>query len=252
MRAARSRRGPPATSGRQERRPVRPRPSAATRSTSAAGGTTPAITASTSSTVASPCGCCKTSTRRSPLRPHRGHFRRREAEHPRVEERAARPARRGALRPRSHAADAGAGGQPMAGMVHHKIHGEKWSAIPTCPTQDEIKRYLRPVSTAATLNLAAMAAQAARLWKKLDPAFSTRCLAAAETAYAAAQKNPAIRAERRHTRRRRLRRRRSSTTSGTGRRPSCSSRPASLSTRDDLVHSRLHTPKAGAAITAAT
>jgi endoglucanase len=86
-------------------------------------------------------------------------------------------------------------GQPMAGMVHHKIHGEKWSAIPTAPDKDDIKRYLRPVSTAATLNLAAVAAQAARLWQKLDPPFAARCLEAAETAFAAAKKNPAVRAE---------------------------------------------------------
>jgi endoglucanase len=81
-------------------------------------------------------------------------------------------------------------GQPLGGMVHHKMHGEKWSAIPTSPATDDIKRYLRPPTTAATLNLAAMAAQAARLWRALDPAFSARCLTAAESAYAAAQKNP--------------------------------------------------------------
>jgi endoglucanase len=86
-------------------------------------------------------------------------------------------------------------GKPMAGMVHQKMHGDKWSAIPTAPDKDDIKRYLRPVSTAATLNLAGAAAQAARLWKTLDPAFSQRCLNAAETAYAAAQKNPKIAAE---------------------------------------------------------
>jgi endoglucanase len=81
-------------------------------------------------------------------------------------------------------------GQPLGGMVHHKMHGERWSAIPTAPATDDIKRYLRPPTTAATLNLAAMAAQAARIWRTLDPAFSARCLAAAETAYAAAKKNP--------------------------------------------------------------
>jgi len=86
-------------------------------------------------------------------------------------------------------------GKPMAGMVHQKMHGEKWSAIPTAPDKDDIKRFLRPVSTAATLNLAAAAAQAARLWKTLDPAFSARCLTAAETAYAAALKNPKLAAE---------------------------------------------------------
>ncbi|HZL17154.1 MAG TPA: glycoside hydrolase family 9 protein [Polyangia bacterium] len=86
-------------------------------------------------------------------------------------------------------------GQPMAGMVHQKIHGEKWSDIPTSPAHDDIKRFVRPVSTAATLNLAAAAAQAARLWRQLDPSFSARCLAAAETAFAAATHNPFIRAE---------------------------------------------------------
>jgi endoglucanase len=86
-------------------------------------------------------------------------------------------------------------GKPMAGMVHQKMHGEKWSAIPTMPDKDDIKRFLRPISTAATLNLAGAAAQAARLWKTLDPAFSARCLTAAETAYAAALKNAKIAAE---------------------------------------------------------
>ncbi len=86
-------------------------------------------------------------------------------------------------------------GQPNAGMAHQKMHGDKWSAIPTMPHKDDIKRYLRPVSTAATLNLAAAGAQAARVWQKLDPAFSARCLTAAEIAYAAAKKNPNARAE---------------------------------------------------------
>ncbi len=86
-------------------------------------------------------------------------------------------------------------GQPMAGMVHQKVHGEKWSNIPTSPAHDDIKRFLRPVSTAATLNLAAVAAQAARLWRKLDPAFSARCLTAAEIAFAAGKANPTVYAE---------------------------------------------------------
>jgi len=44
----------------------------------------------------------------------------------------------------------------------------------------------------ASLNLAANGAQAARIWKKIDPAFSARCLAAAERAWEAARANPAI------------------------------------------------------------
>lgn len=83
-------------------------------------------------------------------------------------------------------------GNPLAGMVHHKVHDEKWTALGMAPHEDVIKRYLRAPSTAATLNLAATAGQAARIWKTLDPAFSAKCLAAAETAWAAAQANPAV------------------------------------------------------------
>jgi endoglucanase len=48
------------------------------------------------------------------------------------------------------------------------------------------------VSTAATLNLAATAAQCGRLYAPYDKAFATKCLTAARTAYAAAKANPAI------------------------------------------------------------
>jgi endoglucanase len=83
-------------------------------------------------------------------------------------------------------------GNPLAGMVHHKIHDEKWTALGLAPHEDPLKRFLRPPSTAATLNLAAVAAQAARIWKPIDQAFSTRCLAAAERAWEAAQAHPAV------------------------------------------------------------
>ncbi|MFI9639735.1 glycoside hydrolase family 9 protein [Micromonospora sp. NPDC051925] len=77
-----------------------------------------------------------------------------------------------------------------AGMVHHKIHDQNWTALPTRPEADSEPRLLSPVSTAATLNLAAAAAQASRLWKPFDAAFAARTLAAAEKAYAAAKANP--------------------------------------------------------------
>jgi len=86
-------------------------------------------------------------------------------------------------------------GQPHAGMAHQRIHGEKWSDLPTMPDQDRIKRFVHPVSTGATYDLAAAAAQGARVWQKLDPAFAKRCLAVAETAFAAAKSNPIIYAE---------------------------------------------------------
>ncbi len=83
-------------------------------------------------------------------------------------------------------------GQPKAGMVHHKVHDKDWTAIGTRPDKDDQPRFLWPPSTAATLNLAATAAQCARIWEKLDKAFSARCLAAAEKAWNAAAANPAV------------------------------------------------------------
>jgi endoglucanase len=46
------------------------------------------------------------------------------------------------------------------------------------------------VSTAAMLNLAAVAAQAGRIWKAIDAKFAARCVAAAEKAWAAALQHP--------------------------------------------------------------
>jgi endoglucanase len=82
-------------------------------------------------------------------------------------------------------------GQPLAGMVHHKVHDEAWTGLPLLPNRDPQLRELHPVSTAATLNLAATAAQAARVYRPYDRAFAARALSAARTAFAAAQANPA-------------------------------------------------------------
>lgn len=75
-----------------------------------------------------------------------------------------------------------------SGMGHHKIHDEFWTGIPQAPHLDPAQRYLSYPSTAATLNLAATAAQCARLWAGIDQAFADRCLTAGERAYAAAQR----------------------------------------------------------------
>jgi endoglucanase len=80
--------------------------------------------------------------------------------------------------------------QAPDGMVHHKIHDAAWTALPTLPHQDSQPRRLSATSTAATLNMAAVAAQAARIWTTIDPAFSAKALAAAKKAYAAAKANP--------------------------------------------------------------
>jgi endoglucanase len=79
-----------------------------------------------------------------------------------------------------------------AGMVHHKAHDERWTGLAIRPDQDPMDRYLQPPSTAATLNLAATAAQASRLWKKYDATFASKCLAAAKTAWKAALAHPDI------------------------------------------------------------
>jgi endoglucanase len=79
-----------------------------------------------------------------------------------------------------------------AGMAHHKAHDERWTGLAIRPDQDPMDRYLQPPSTAATLNLAATAAQASRLWKEYDATFASKCLSAARTAWKAALAHPDI------------------------------------------------------------
>jgi len=87
-------------------------------------------------------------------------------------------------------------GQPQAGMVHHKLHEPVWSALPLMPATEvdnadpTVGRYLMPPSTTATLDMAATAAQAARLLAAYDPEWSATALAAAERAWVAANENP--------------------------------------------------------------
>ena len=78
------------------------------------------------------------------------------------------------------------------GMAHHKVADRNWTKLPTVPAEDREERLLYSPSTAATLNLAATAAQCARLWRTVDPAFSARCLSAAERAWQAALRHPNI------------------------------------------------------------
>jgi len=83
-------------------------------------------------------------------------------------------------------------GEPFAGMAHHKVHDDNWTGLPLLPNLDPQPRHLHKPSTAATLNLAAVAAQAARLYATYDPAFAQRNLNAATRAWDAAVANPAI------------------------------------------------------------
>ncbi len=87
-------------------------------------------------------------------------------------------------------------GQPQAGMVHHKLHEPVWSGLPLMPETEVDNadpthgRFLMPPSTTATLNMAASAAQAARLFADYDADWSAAALAAAERAWVAANENP--------------------------------------------------------------
>ena len=96
------------------------------------------------------------------------------------------------------APDAGRPGKPITrfetidagGLVHTKIADETWTSIPTAPAEDRQTRFLYPPSTAATLNMVGVAAQCARIWRTVDPAFATRCLTAARRGWAAALRHP--------------------------------------------------------------
>jgi endoglucanase len=82
--------------------------------------------------------------------------------------------------------------QPLAGMVHHKMHDENWTGLPMAPHEDPETRYVHPPSTAATLNFAAVGGQCFRAFENVDPEFADRCLARAITAYDAARDNPVM------------------------------------------------------------
>ena len=79
-----------------------------------------------------------------------------------------------------------------AGMVHHKIHDEGWTGLPLAPADDPQVRSLHRPSTAATLNLAAVAAQGARLFAEHDEAFAARLLETARSTYEAALAHPDV------------------------------------------------------------
>ncbi|MFE0388251.1 glycoside hydrolase family 9 protein [Streptomyces bungoensis] len=83
-------------------------------------------------------------------------------------------------------------GRPLAGMAHSKVHDAQWTGLPLLPGDDPQKRELHAPTTQATLNLAATAAQAARLYRPYDRAFAARALKAARKAWAAALAHPEV------------------------------------------------------------
>jgi len=69
-----------------------------------------------------------------------------------------------------------------SGMVHHKVHDAHWTGN-ILPHEDKETRYFYPPSTGATLNLAAIGAQCARIWREIDVEFAERCRQASEASF---------------------------------------------------------------------
>ena len=72
--------------------------------------------------------------------------------------------------------------QRSDGGVHHKITNVRWTGN-YAPHQDPDPRWLFPVSSTATANVAAAGARAARLFRPHDAAYAARLLAASEAAW---------------------------------------------------------------------
>jgi endoglucanase len=83
-------------------------------------------------------------------------------------------------------------GFPLAGMAFHRVHGTEWEPEAIWPHLDPTERVLHRPSTAATLNLAAACAHAARLYRRDDPAYARQLLTAARTAHRAAHDHPLL------------------------------------------------------------
>lgn len=131
------------------------------------------------------------------------------------------------------------------GMVHHKIHDENWTGLPLLPHLDAQKRELHPVSTAATLNLAATAAQAARIFAPYDAEFAAKNLTAAKKAWTAAKAHPNLLASPPTASAAAPTTTRTSATSSTGRPPSSTSPPVRRSTRTTSSPRRSTRPTSG-------
>ena len=80
-------------------------------------------------------------------------------------------------------------GNPHAGMAFHRVHGTEWQPLPCRPHEDPTERVLHRPSTTATLHLAAVAAQGARVF---SGAYAARLLSSALRAHRAASSEPVL------------------------------------------------------------
>ena len=79
--------------------------------------------------------------------------------------------------------------QDADGGVYHKVTTLKFGGS-VLPEQDVAPRYAIIKNVTASLDFAAVMAQASIVYKKVDAAYADKCLKAAEKAYAWAKKNP--------------------------------------------------------------
>ena len=80
---------------------------------------------------------------------------------------------------------------PHDGGVYHKLTAAKFEGT-VMPHEAQSTRYVVAKSTAATLDFAAVMAQASRVYKDFYPDMAIECLKAAETAWIWAKNNPEI------------------------------------------------------------
>lgn len=76
------------------------------------------------------------------------------------------------------------------GLAYHKLTPAHFAGFSHMPEDDASVRFFAPPGTAATADVAASGAQAARAFSGLDPDFAGRCLEAARRAYAALAAHP--------------------------------------------------------------
>jgi endoglucanase len=69
------------------------------------------------------------------------------------------------------------------GSVPHKVTALNFESLHTNPDEDNQKRYYAPIGTAATADLAAVMALAARIYEPYDSSFADECLGAAKLSY---------------------------------------------------------------------
>lgn len=80
---------------------------------------------------------------------------------------------------------------PGDGGVYHKLTHANFQGV-IMPSETSAKRYVVQKGTAATLDFAAVMAQAARVYQPFDPDFADSALAAAQAAYQWAEENPNV------------------------------------------------------------